>query len=189
MIGGGGRVGLVEAAIHALGDVLGSLVHQLIGYLGDLVGLVVLKALGKVAGGGLHVLGGIANHLFQVSGGKVSVLLVEGDLVAQHQDGNGGDQHQVGGDQQRQQREQQGNVGDEDVLLLDFQAELIELGEEVHQTVLALRVRVLGGVLLGGFVLDTAVALQVDEGAGNIAVVIVQQSNGFLIAEYLRRNQ
>ena len=82
---------------------------------------------------------------------------------------------------QRHDAEEQRQVSDGDVAFLNFQPALVqprhEIGKAGFASLAFLR------STLGAFRLDASVTLQVHQGAGYIAVMVVQQCDGFLIAD------
>ena len=94
--------------------------------------------------------------------------------------------------QQRQRGEKGADIQDGRVLTANLDAGAEALVQQLHHGGLGYRLAVhCGGeallLALGRFLaavfLEAAVALQIDQGAGDIAVVIIQKGNGFLVGD------
>ena len=137
----------------------------------------------------LHIIRRGADGALQVFTVEGVVVLVEGDLVAQHHAQDHTDQHQVGAEQQRKQGEQQAHVEDAGFAAGDLETGAIAFVQQLHKGGFCDRLAVDGCgealLILGHFnaFLDAAVALQIHHRTGDVAVVVIQQCDCFLVGD------
>ena len=120
----------------------------------------------------------------------LSLLLVAAMGISMLVGCGGGNDKPAGGDtQQQQQGEQQAHVEDAGFAAGDLEAGAVALVQQIHKGGFCDRLAVDGGgealLILGHFnaFLDAAVAFQIHHRAGDVAVVVIQQCDCFLVGD------